>query len=1572
MAKIRFNNDLKIDTPVIILKRRDYTNIDSIKDACEIVYKDNYNSPNELSFKVYKKSNTTHWDEINDYNIIYIPDYGENGEYFDISVRKDEDTTLYKTITCTSLAESELSNIKLYEIEINTEEDIARDDYDANYPTIFYRDLSGYDKDSDMYKKLYNSSLLHRLLDKASNYSIGYIAPTLKNLSTWYQFSISDTDIYTELTGEVAENYQCRFVFDSHNRTVNAYDLCNSCNDCGYRGDFHNKCPECGSTNFGGSDGEDTTILISKDNLSTSASVESNKDNLKNCFRVSGGDDTITAAIMTSNPSGSNYIYCFSDEMLASMPDDLKDKISSYETKYNEYFNTKTYSIGSSIAENYNSVVTYVKNYYPDEEYNTITSSVVGYDNLTTMIYDAIDLALYIQSGMMKTPEVEGQGIDDAIALLTANNLGNIAVSSPSTTVKTIVENAILGVCKLYINTALYKISIADGSTYTQGDTGTWIGKFTLTSIEDSTETVTSDSNITLSITNDEETFLKQKIEKALAQSDNTYKPLQTRVFDDDFTLNDFKTELRYYSINYLQALYDEFADCLSVILDSNNAELQTKYKNFYTTYRNAIEAEIVTRTTQLGYVHALYDYGTDEDSYGTSGVLADIIEEIEEILNFETYLGEDLWKVFCSYRREDSYSNDNYISDGLSNAEIVAKAKELLNAATKELYKAANMQYTVTANINNLLALEEFTPITDKFECGNWIHLLVDETVYDLRLLSYQISYDDIATIDVEFSTVEKIWSGMSDVKSILASASSMASQYSYTIQKIKNNTKSTKYVNQWVDSGFDATANKIVNNADNVGVVFDRTGITLARYDDIEAKYSPYQTKILDTGLYVTDDNWETVKSAIGKYYYTDPETGKLVCTMGVLADTIVGKVILGETLGLYNEDNTLKFDNDGFSVISTDEKSFVKFYKDENGDYQISISTDNFKFSSSDKTVLEEFEIERKRTDELVADNVIINDKITAAEGSIDDLTTDNVTINERLTANEGDIKTLTADNVTINEKLTANEADIDTLQADYANVNELVAQKASIEDLAATNAEITNLKADYEEVNTLVAKKASIDDLNATNAEITNIKADYVKTETLEASYITADDISAKYATITKLESDYITADTIASTYVTTDTLTSNYITAEVINAKYATIESLDATNAKITNLETSKLSADDAKITYATITNLNAATADIEDLKTTKLSAETAELTYATIDNLTSAFGRISQLESDKITTNYLQANQATIDYLNSNYLTASQIETDYIQADLGNFTTAMVGTLLAQAGLISTATISEGHVTGYLDSVEINANDITAGTLTVDRLVISGSDKSIMYAINNSGDLVSTNVDTIDGGAITKRSISAEHIIAESITSNELHSGSVTTDKILTGAVTADKITVTDLSALDATIGGYHITSNAIYSGSKASASNTSTGVYMDNIGQFVVGDSSNHIKYYLDSSDGKYKLEITAEDITIGSSDSSLIQELENIKDDVTITLNVTASNGIAFKDNTGSTVLTAHVYRAGVEQTITDSGLCGELGQIKWYKGTSTAPIATTKTLTISASDVDNLATYTCQLEG
>lgn len=163
----------------------------------------------------------------------------------------------------------------------------------------------------------------------------------------------------------------------------------------------------------------------------------------------------------------------------------------------------------------------------------------------------------------------------------------------------------------------------------------------------------------------------------------------------------------------------------------------------------------------------------------------------------------------------------------------------------------------------------------------------------------------------------------------------------------------------------------------------------------------------------------------------------------------------------------------------------------------------------------------------------------------------------------------------------------------------------------------------------------------------------------------------------------------------------------------------------------------------------------------------------------------------------------------------------------YANIALSNIDVANVGTLFANVGLLDRATIVDGHVTGFLDSVEVNANKITAGTLIADRILLKGSEDGLLYALNNLGELTSTTVDTLDGYVLTDRTINADKIVASSITTNELDVDSIFADSAVIERIFAQNITATgvitgatlvgaSVSADRGTIGGFSIFDDCI------------------------------------------------------------------------------------------------------------------------------------------------------------
>lgn len=155
------------------------------------------------------------------------------------------------------------------------------------------------------------------------------------------------------------------------------------------------------------------------------------------------------------------------------------------------------------------------------------------------------------------------------------------------------------------------------------------------------------------------------------------------------------------------------------------------------------------------------------------------------------------------------------------------------------------------------------------------------------------------------------------------------------------------------------------------------------------------------------------------------------------------------------------------------------------------------------------------------------------------------------------------------------------------------------------------------------------------------------------------------------------------------------------------------------------------------------------------------------------------------------------------------------------------------------------------------------------------------------------------------------------------------------------------------------------VSSSSVTYQASTSGTTTPTGTWSSTIpnvpnGQFL------WTKTVVTYSDGK---STTSYSVSYKGTNGTNGNDGEDGKDAISMT--ITSSNGTVFKNNAGSTVLTAHVFKGGVEQSITDAGVCGTLGTVKWYKGSSTTAISTSKTITVSASTVTNSEVYTAQLE-
>lgn len=896
--------------PMIMLSTKSHeilgfiTNFDI--DSISINY--NMNSANEISFDVYKEVDGVEeklWDSIIDFKYIYYRQPDEDGgnlyeEYFNIEVTVDDGDDTVKHITGTSACEFELSKRMLYGFEINTETDYKAQEYDGDIaPGADYIPTKFYDSENPKF------SLLHRILNDENaalgDYHLEYVSPSLCNIQR--KFTADGKDVYSFLTGDIAKEIECLFAFDSVDRGIYVYDLKYVCDDCGTRGEPAAVCPnpDCRSTHYHTVFGENTDIYVSAENYAEQISRSGKTDEVFNCLRISGGDEIINTALCYVNPNGTRYVFSFSEDMLNDMPSALRTKIEQYNAKYAEL--QPAYQAKS-------------------EEY-----------------YNAVDEKYYREHSMMPdvtTPTTSAQEQADKLPT-EFEKFGNVVVSDLALLSRTSANLAVQGLAGVVVDSR-YKVT-ANGSLgdYDESlDFRTWNGTVKIENYGKEDDVATTAAFTVLINDNGESydaytNYLKQRILRKIDRDDGIFFNI-FEIEDDD----DFKEELTKYSLASLKGFYQAYDTVVSVLTEEGAGDPNYRFhetelipwETIYSPYearQNFVAEEMQRRESQLYGIEdgilgdednpKRYDYLGQESTVYKLNRLNDDLAGYWSQLNFAEFLGPELFNAYSHYRMESTYTNSNYVSTGSKTTQLLKDAKELFDVGLKEAEKASQIQYTLTCNLNDLLldeyeseiidniwSYKRFKPFKNKFQLGNWINLRSDEKVFHLRLLSMSVDFGSLDHINVTFSDALQVNGIISDAKSVLDSAKSMASSYGGVAHQASQGESANRNVEDWLTNGLNAALTTLKNST-NEEMTFDNNGILGRSYDDITDTYNAKQVKITSRVIAFTNDNWTTAKLALGESLFSryDDNNDRFITERGygLLAEYLNGSYITGSQI-------------------------------------------------------------------------------------------------------------------------------------------------------------------------------------------------------------------------------------------------------------------------------------------------------------------------------------------------------------------------------------------------------------------------------------------------------------------------------------------------------------------------------------------------------------------------------------------------------------------------------------------------------------------------------------------------
>lgn len=874
------------------------------------------NQNDEVNFKIYKNNNgeiNPFWEQIDDIHIILVEGKG----YFEIVTPLTVDECAYKQVTGISLGEAETSQTKVT-LEINTETDFDIQEYENSDKEVYNKTILYNRNDPD-------TSLLNIIFKHMPHYTIGHVDASVACIQR--TFSCDDQTVYDFLQ-TIAEELECIFIFDNFKREVNCYDLKDHCNrqSCITDGDYRNVkngvCQHCNSSDYiTYGYGKDTGVFIDHNNLVESVTLTGDKDSVKNCFKIEGADDTITNLIW-QRLMGGNYMWKFSPDQTSQMSAPLQRALVEHDTlvkSYQNEYNTRW--------DRYNDCVDKIL-FYQSEMMPSLTSSNTTARSVHEDVFGAGGKISYAcKSSEYQTPASVLKSVktfakqiipyEYEIELsLTGSSNSSISFSS-----------------HIWMKDA-YKVDKTQNDEYTASVS---------LSVKDGWRVYYNTSADNPIFTTDYFMYLKQQLEISLAKSDVSeeaisFVPQVSASYDSESDPQNL-SPIHYskYCYNRLKSFRDAYESCSQIIAKhseqiSSDEDGILKYINangnqvsIYDDLLKKYYDRIVILDARMAYLEGrINTISNERNAHETR------IKEIKSICNMENFLknynngsyGDDLWIELCSFKREDTYRNDNYLGEGVKHEEIVKNVEGLIKRATEELERACEISYSINTTIGNLLTMPEFEPLWDDFTLGNWIRIQVDEDIYKLRLISITFDYSDLAHIAVEFSDITKSNNPMVDLRSLFQQAASVASNFNSVTRQAEKGYMTNQEFAIMKEAGLDI-ANTMITNADNQEFVIDRYGITGRVWNDDENAYDGEQLRIINNLLCFTSDGWKHTRLALGKIYYYDTKDKCYKWAYGMNAEVLISNIIMSELLKVMNKSGTYTIDDNGFHIYYNDNR-------------------------------------------------------------------------------------------------------------------------------------------------------------------------------------------------------------------------------------------------------------------------------------------------------------------------------------------------------------------------------------------------------------------------------------------------------------------------------------------------------------------------------------------------------------------------------------------------------------------------------------------------------------------------
>lgn len=224
-----------------------------------------------------------------------------------------------------------------------------------------------------------------------------------------------------------------------------------------------------------------------------------------------------------------------------------------------------------------------------------------------------------------------------------------------------------------------------------------------------------------------------------------------------------------------------------------------------------------------------------------------------------------------------------------------------------------------------------------------------------------------------------------------------------------------------------------------------------------------------------------------------------------------------------------------------------------------------------------------------------------------------------------------------------------------------------------------------------------------------------------------------------------------------------------LSSTMVTADSALIRDIQADTAKVHSLSANQLAASTAYI--AALGAGQVAASDI--------IADHAALAEIDVDQIAADHAAIANLDTDYAHVTDGLIDNAEIGYahvrgLAANYAQIEDLEAGYAKVDLANVDQAVIGDEWVDRLMVQTHLIAHTGEVFILDALQVNAASITAGTIDVERIVVTNPETGAKTLMTWDPDADAFVQAYLDGNVLAENSIAADRIVANSITADQI------------------------------------------------------------------------------------------------------------------------------------------------------------------------------------------------------